>query len=239
MNPLAQFKVLYITPFFFGSLDFSFTNAACSFLIICIMTAAIIKVCSTNCAIIPNKPQIFLELLYVILKKLLLNSAGKQSKGFLPFIITVFIFIAANNILSIIPFLFTTTSHFSVTFTLSGVVFILTILAGFYNNGWKYTNILLPKGTPHFLIPLMIIIELFAFFARPLSLAIRLTANMIAGHVVIKVLASFILISGFFSFLPFTLLTIFNAFEIIISVLQAYIFTVLTCTYLGEAYNLH
>ena len=148
-------------------------------------------------------------------------------------------FILISNSVGMIPSVFTTTSHISVTFTLAIFVFITITAIGFVKNGIGYFSILLPKGTPMFLAPLIIFIELFAYLARPISLSIRLAANMTAGHVVLKVLATFVILSGLFGIMPLILLTILTGFEIFISILQAYIFSVLTCAYLNDALNLH
>jgi len=239
INPLDQFKVTNIVSFDLGIIKFVFTNAAFTLVLSYIAVLLLSNVSTLRLSIIPGKSQVLAESFYNMLADLLCATAGSKAMRFLPLIMTLFIFIAANNVLGVVPFLFSTTSHFSVTFSLSILVFIIVLITGFVRNGWKYLNVLLPSGTPWFFAPLMFIIEFFAYMARPISLAVRLAANMIAGHVVIKVLASFVLLSGFFGFLPFMLLTILSAFEILIAILQAYIFTVLTCTYLSEAYNLH
>ena len=239
INPLDQFKVSDIVTLDITVLYFSFTNAACTLFLSYIIVFLLSKIGTFRLGLIPGKAQILAESFYNMLADLLLASAGEKAMKFLPLVMTLFTFIAANNILGVLPFLFSTTSHFSVTFFLSILVFITVMITGFVRNGWRYFNVFLPSGTPWFFAPLMVVIEFFAYMARPVSLAIRLAANMIAGHVVMKVLASFVLLSGAFGFLPFMLLTILSGFEILIAVLQAYIFTVLTCTYLSEAYNLH
>lgn len=237
MNPLDQFKVSDIVTLDITVLNFLFTNAAFALFLSYIIVFLLIKISTVRLTLIPGKTQILAESFYNIFANLLLTSAGEKAMKFLPLVMTLFIFITANNILGVLPFLFSTTSHFSVTFSLSILVFITVMVTGFIRNGWRYLNVFLPSGTPWFFAPLMVVIEFFAYMARPVSLAIRLAANMIAGHVVIKVLASFVLLSGAFGFLPFMLLTILSGFEILVAVLQAYIFTTLTCTYLSEAYT--
>tara|TARA_B110000503_G_scaffold120793_1_gene183769 strand:- start:2316 stop:3035 length:720 start_codon:yes stop_codon:yes gene_type:complete len=239
MNPLNQFKIHDVIKINLGIWNFSLTNAACTLILGYVVTLITSKIVTAKLNTVPGKRQIIAECFYNMVKALLLDSAGKEAIRFLPPVMTLFTFIAVNNVLSAFPFVFATTSHFSVTLALSTLVFLIVMLTGFIRNGWKYFSVLLPRGTPWFFAPLMIIIELFAYLARPLSLAVRLAANIIAGHVVTKVLSSLVVLSGFFGFLPFMLLTILSGFEILIAVLQAYIFTVLTCTYLSEAYNLH
>jgi F-type H+-transporting ATPase subunit a len=126
-----------------------------------------------------------------------------------------------------------------VTFILAMLVFVVIAVTGLIKNGMKYLSILLPKGTPIFLAPLMVIIELFAYLARPVSLSLRLAANITAGHIVLKTLTMFITLSGCFGIMPFILLTILTGFEIFVSILQAYIFSILACAYLSDALNLH
>jgi F-type H+-transporting ATPase subunit a len=188
---------------------------------------------------VPGKVQACGEAIFFLIDGMLLSTAGKKSQKFFTLIFSLFMFILISNSIGMIPSVFTTTSHISVTFTLAIFVFIVVTIVGFIKNGVSYFSILLPKGTPIFLAPLIILIELFAYLARPISLSIRLAANMTAGHVVLKVLATFVILSGLFGIMPLILLTILTGFEIFISVLQAYIFSILTCAYLSDALNLH
>jgi F-type H+-transporting ATPase subunit a len=138
-----------------------------------------------------------------------------------------------------IPGGFTATSHIVVTFTIAILLFVVINIIGFAKHGWHYFSILLPKGTPGFLAPLMILIELFTYLSRPFSLALRLAANMTAGHIVLKVFASFVVLSGIIGVFPFMMLIILTGFEIFVAILQAYIFTILACVYLNDALNMH
>ena len=190
-------------------------------------------------SLVPGKIQACGEIIFQLINGMLISTAGKNSQKFFTLIFSLFMFILISNSVGMIPSVFTTTSHISVTFTLAIFVFITITAIGFVKNGIGYFSILLPKGTPMFLAPLIIFIELFAYLARPISLSIRLAANMTAGHVVLKVLATFVILSGLFGIMPLILLTILTGFEIFISILQAYIFSVLTCAYLNDALNLH
>jgi F-type H+-transporting ATPase subunit a len=190
-------------------------------------------------SLVPGKVQACGEAIFLLIDGMLLSTAGKKSQKFFTLIFSLFMFILISNSIGMIPSVFTTTSQISVTFTLAIFVFIVVTVVGFVKNGMGYFSILLPKGTPMFLAPLIIFIELFAYLARPISLSIRLAANMTAGHVVLKVLATFVILSGLFGIMPLILLTILTGFEIFISVLQAYIFSILTCAYLSDALNLH
>ena len=238
LNPLKQF-IVYPISFDLYYYKFSITNSTLSFLITYLLIVFLIYSISTRMTLVPNKRQACSEVLFLMIKNILVSTAGKNSQQFFTFIFSLFIFVLVNNALGLIPFMFTTTSHIQVTFILAIFVFIIITIIGFLKNGTKYFSLLLPKGTPVFLAPLMIIIELVAYLARPISLSIRLAANMTAGHVVLKVLATFVVLSGFFGVVPFIVLTILTVFEIFVSVLQAYIFSVLTCAYLSDALNLH
>jgi F-type H+-transporting ATPase subunit a len=238
-NPLQQFNIYSVVPLDIWGYNFAITNSAITLFIV---YSIILGLCTLACLktnLIPNKIQICGEAIFQMIDGLLVSTAGKNSKKFIPLIFALFSFILISNGIGILPFAFTVTSHVSMTFALAGSIFILITIIGFVKNGLGYFSILLPKGTPIFLAPLMIVIELFAYLARPISLSIRLAANMTAGHVVLKVLATFVVAAGIFGVLPLILLTILTGFEIFIAVLQAYIFSVLTCAYLGDALNLH
>jgi F-type H+-transporting ATPase subunit a len=138
-----------------------------------------------------------------------------------------------------LPYSFTTTSHIAVTFAFAVIMFIIVNIIAFKKHGLKFFSFFLPTGTPLWLAPLMILIELFTYLARPISLSIRLAANIVAGHILLKVLAGFIIMMGFFGFIPAVFVVIFTCFEIFVAILQAYIFTILICVYLNDAVNLH
>lgn len=239
ISPLDQFHLLKIKQLSLFNFNFSITNATISFVMSYIVCMALHYFSTRKLTIKPNKIQMCGELLYCMIRNSLNTNIKEKDIKFIPSILTLFLFILTNNLLAIFPIFFSTTSHICVTMCLSIISFVYIIITGFKNNGLKYLCILLPKGTPKFFSPLMIMIELFAFIARPFSLGIRLAANLTAGHVVLKVLASFILIFKIFGILPFILLTILTCFEIFIAVLQAYTFMILVITYLGEAVHRH
>ncbi len=239
LDPLKQFSVYSIVDLNVFGHNFAITNSTIALFITYLILLVLCKIACLRINLVPGKIQICGETIFKMIDDLLYSTAGENSKKFCPLIFTLFNFILISNIMGIIPFAFTTTSHFSVTFALAIFVFTLVTIVGFIKNGPSYLSILLPKGTPMFLAPLMIVIELFAYLARPVSLSIRLAANMTAGHVVLKVLASFVILSGIFGVLPLILLTILTGFEILVAILQAYIFSILTCAYLGDALNLY
>jgi F-type H+-transporting ATPase subunit a len=137
------------------------------------------------------------------------------------------------------PYGFTVTSHISVTFAIAVAVFLAVTITGFVKHGLHFLSLFLPQGTPIYIAPIMIVIELFSFLSRPISLAVRLAGNMIAGHVLLKVLAGFVVMMGVWGFLPIPFMVIMVGFEIFVAILQAYLFTILTCVYLNDAINLH
>ncbi|WPX96022.1 F0F1 ATP synthase subunit A [Candidatus Bandiella euplotis] len=239
LNPLQQFEIYSVFNFSIAGHNFVITNSTIAMLCAYLILLMLCCVACFKVRLIPNKVQVCGEAIFEMIDGLLYATASKNSQNFRPLVFTLFSFILISNSIGLIPIAFTTTSHISITFALAAFVFVLITLIGFIKNGVKYLQILLPKGTPIILAPLMIVIELFAYLARPVSLSIRLAANMTAGHVVLKVLATFVISSGFLGFLPFILLTILTGFEIFIAALQAYIFSVLTCAYLSDALNLH
>ena len=239
LNPLKQFSVYSIVDLNVFGYNFAITNSTIALFTVYLILLVLCRIACLRINLVPGKIQACGEAIFKMIDELLYSTAGKNSKQFCPLIFTLFGFILVSNLMSIIPFAFATTSHFSVTFILAMFIFALVTIVGFIKNGLSYLSILLPKGTPIFLAPLMIIIELFAYLARPISLSIRLAANMTAGHVVLEVLASFIILSGIFGALPLILLTILTGFEMLVAILQAYIFAILSCAYLSDALNLH
>ena len=166
------------------------------------------------------------------------NTAGKGEQYF-PFIFSLFIFILTLNILGLIPHGYAVTSQIVVTFSLAIMVFITITIIAFIRHGWSFFSYFLPAGTPWFLAPLMIIIEFFTYCTRPISLSLRLAANMMSGHILIAVIAGFIVTMGIAGILPISFIVAFNAFELFVAILQAYIFTILTCVYLNDSIHLH
>lgn len=239
INPLEQFLVKPVITFNIFTYNVCITNSTMTFISIYLIILLLTRIACYNVLLSPGKIQACGEIVFLFIKGVLSSTAGKSSHKFFPFIFSLFIFILISNSIGMIPSVFTTTSHISVTLSLSIFTFIIITVLGFINHGFNYFSILLPKGTPILMSPLVVIIELFAYFVRPISLSIRLAANMTAGHVVLKVIANFVIISGLLGVVPLILLTILTGFEIFISVLQAYIFSVLTCVYLSNALNLH
>ncbi|QXK91620.1 F0F1 ATP synthase subunit A [Neoehrlichia mikurensis] len=238
-NPLEQFKVVTIIKLpTIAGYNIDFTNASL-FMILTVVIVILLFYLGLRKG--TSSPiQLIIEYIYDFIAETLENNAGKTSLQYIPLVFTIFIFILLCNLLGILPLGFTATSQIIVTFAISMVVFLSVTIIGFKHQGLRFFNILLPKGTPLWLAPMMILIEFFTYCARPVSLSIRLAANMIAGHTIIKVIAGFVSkISMVFMPLPFAFIIILIGFEIFVAILQAYIFTVLTCVYLSDSVTGH
>lgn len=238
-NPMEQFEVRRIFPFELFGFDVSFTNASMMMAINLCAIFFLLIITARRANIIPSRLQMVGESIYGLIDDMILGTAGKDAKKYMPFIFSLFMFILTCNLLGMLPLSFTVTSHIIVTFAMAIVVFIGVTIIGFARHGFHYLSLFLPSGTPMVMAPLMIFTELFAYMVRPVSLSVRLAANMTAGHIVMKVIASFVIMAGIAGVLPFALLFALTGFEIFVAVLQAYIFTILSCVYLTDAIKLH
>ncbi|WP_236822906.1 F0F1 ATP synthase subunit A [Anaplasma platys] len=243
MSPLEQFRVVKLLeiPTPFGGLDVSFTNCALFMVLASLVSVALLLLAlrKSSCAS-PSLSYTAVELIYDFVADAIESNAGPAGVRYVPLVLTTFLFVLACNLIGILPFGFTATSHISVTLALSMVVCAGVTVIGFKHRGLHFLEIFLPQGTPMWLAPMMVFIKLFAYLARPVSLAIRLAANMIAGHTIIAVIAEFVLkMHPVLAPLPFAFIMVLIAFEIFVAVLQAYIFTVLTTVYLADAVTEH
>jgi F-type H+-transporting ATPase subunit a len=193
-------------------------------------------------AVVPGRIQSLAEISYEFVANMLRESAGKEGMKFFPFVFSLFMFVLFLNIIGLIPYFFTVTSHIVVTAALAVAVILTVIVYGFYRNGFKFLGLFVPQGVPGYLMPLVVLIEVLSFLSRPLSLSVRLFANMLAGHITLKVFASFIIMLGSFGFLgwlgailPFAMTVALTALEVLVAFLQAYVFAILTCMYLNDA----
>lgn len=240
-NPLAQFELYRIVPISLFGYDFSLTNSSV-FMIAAISIICMFFVLATKTSSIssPSRIQMSVELIYRMIADMLNINVGEKGKPFIPLIFSMFLFILLCNLLGLLPYSFTVTSHISITLGLAMIIFITITLTGFVKHGLKFFSLFLPHGIPLWLAPLIFIIEFFAFLAKPVSLSLRLVANMIAGHVLLKVIAGFMVsLMLFLKPLPLPLMVILFGFELFVAILQAYIFTLLSCVYLSDAVNLH
>jgi len=190
-------------------------------------------------SMIPGRIQAMSELFYDFIANMIRDNVGGAGKKFFPFIFTLFIFTLFGNILGMLPYGFTFTSHIAVTFFMAMVVFLGVTLIGLFKHGLHFFSLFFPHGAPLFTAPILIPIELVSYLSRPISLSVRLFANMTVGHVLLKVLAGFVVALGIFGVVPLVVLVAITALELLVAVLQAYIFTILCCIYLNDALHLH
>lgn len=239
-SPLEQFKIKEIVQLNLFGHDVSLTNSSLFMVLAVMFITTYFAYAFRNKQLVPGRLQLSGELIYGLITNMLDQNVGPKGKKFIPLIFSLFIFILTCNLFGMLPYSFTVTSHISVTFALAMLVFLLVTLLGFMLHGTHFLSLFLPQGTPWWLAPLMILIELFAYLARPVSLSLRLAANMVAGHVLLKVMAGFVVSMAIYAkILPIPFIVILIGFEIFVAVLQAYIFTILSCVYLNDAINLH
>ena len=245
-SPLEQFAVYEKAPLFeLAGQTISWTNHSTWMVIATFCAALLFLMGSSRKAMVPGRTQAFVELTFEFIEKLVKDTAGTKALKFVPLIFTLFLFIAFLNLFGMIPGSFTATSQVFTTGLLALGVFAIVILSGFAMHGTKFFGLFLPHGTPWWLAPLIVPLEMISFFVRPLTLTIRLCANMVAGHILLKVFAGFAVMMvglGWFAasaVLPFMMLVAISALEVFVALLQAYVFTVLTCVYLNDALNLH
>ena len=239
MDPIHQFQ---ITPLF-GEGMFAFTNSAL-FMVASVLTITLFLVLATSRnALVPGRWQSLAELSYEFVANTVRQSAGNEGMKFFPLVFSLFMFVLVANLLGMIPYSFTVTSHIIVTFALAMLVILTVILYGFWKNGLHFLHLFVPSGIPVFLMPLVVAIEVISFLSRPISLSVRLFANMLAGHITLKVFAGFVVqlvaalgaLGGVLAILPLGMAVALQGLELLVAFLQAYVFTILTCIYLNDA----
>jgi len=239
-SPLHQFELHNWILISIGALDISI-NKAVIFMWIVIAVAAILMIMAgSSRKLVPGKLQSLAEMMVEFIRNMILDTMGKDGMRFFPLVATLFLFILFSNYIGLIPGTYTVTSQIIVTAVFSFLVYGISLIIGFWLHGIKFLGILIPPGTPGWLVPLMIPIEIISQLARPISLAVRLFANMTAGHVMLAVLFSLTIGGGLLiGWLPFVFTVAIYGLEFGIAFIQAYIFTILTCVYLGDAFHLH
>ena len=245
-SPLEQFEIVKLFPIEIQGFDVSFTHSSLFCILILTTTIYLFLLSVSNKAIIPNQWQTVAEELYSFVYNMVTENVGKEGLKYFPLIFSLFMFILIANLLGMIPYSFTVTSHIIITFGLSLSIFIGVTLIGFYTHRVHFFSILLPSGTPLLLSFFLVVIELISYIARAFSLAIRLFANLMSGHSLLKILAGFawtmLSIGGVFyllSLIPLVVVFAVTGLEVGIAMLQAYVFTILTCLYLNDAIHLH
>ena len=241
INPMHQFNVYRIGPEIkLGVIDISFTNASLFMVISSITILLIFNLGSKKNLLIPNKMQLLAELSYTFISKMISDTAGSRGKPYFSFIFSIFMFVLFCNMFGMIPYSFTVTSHIIVTFILASFIFIGVTIIGFIKHGLGYLKLFIPSGVPLVLMPLIVVIEIISYLSRPISLSVRLFANMMAGHTMLKVFGGFVISLGIVGgWLPLSFSVALTGLEILVAFLQAYVFAILTCIYLNDALNLH
>ena len=240
-NPMQQFEVKTIGPkIVFGNFDISFSNASL-FMVITVATISLLFIFATQKkSLVPSRPQLLAEMAYEFVAKMISETAGSKARPYFPFILTLFLFVLFCNMIGMIPYSFTVTSHIIVTFALAIFIFIGVTIIGFVKHGFGYLKLFVPSGVPIVLLPIIVVIEVISYLSRPVSLSVRLFANMMAGHTMMKVFGGFVISLGLVGgWLPLGFSVALTGLEILVAFLQAYVFAILTCIYLNDALNLH
>lgn len=238
-SPLAQFEIKRLVPMEIGGIDISFTNSALFMVIAVLSVTLLMTVSMRGRAMVPGRLQSIAELSYEFIANMLKENVGSAGRQYFPFIFSLFMFILFANLLGMIPFTFTVTSHIIVTFALALVVFIGVTVIGFARHGLHFLSFFVPPGVPKPLLVLLVPIEVLSYFIRPVSLSVRLFANMMAGHTMLKVFAGFVVALGVLGgWAPLAFVVALTGLEIGIAFLQAYVFTILTCLYLNDAIHM-
>lgn len=241
-NPLHQFEIHTIYDLSLLGLDISITNSTIFMLLTVILVIGLFYggIKSGYYLRKPSKLESISEIAFNLVAGLVHENCGQEARKYLPFVMSFFMMIAMGNVIGMIPYTFTFTSHIIVTFAMASLVFLVVTGIGFIHHGFKYFRIFLPEGAPLFLAPILIPIELISYLSRPISLSVRLFANIMAGHIVLKIFAGFVVSLGVVGgFVPLGMTVILTFFEVFVALVQAYIFSILTCVYLNDALHLH
>ena len=242
-DPIHQFQITKLfTIGHIGGQEIAFTSSsAYMFLSVAVISLLMIGG-SAGRQLVPGRIQSIAELSYEFIASTIRSNAGSEGMKFFPLVFSLFMFICVSNLVGIIPYQFTVASHLIVTAALAFLVFFTVLFYGLYKNGLKFFNLFVPSGVPIYILPLVVLIEIISFFSRPISHSVRLLANMLAGHITLKVFASFITMLGAMGIagwagavLPLGLTVALTALELLVAFLQAYVFTILTCIYINDA----
>jgi len=238
-SPLHQFNIEHLADFHIGRVDLSYTNSSLLMTIAAVLITVLMVLATRNASLVPGRFQSLAEMLYDFVAKMVDDNVGEEGRQYFPFLFTLFMFILFGNLLGMIPYSFTFTSHIVVTFALAATVFIGVTLIGVIRHGFHFFSLFVPHGVPKVLLLLLVPIELLSYCIRPFTLSVRLFANMVAGHTMLVIFAGFVAPLGIFFFAPIVMDAAFELLEFLVAVLQAYVFTILSCLYLRDAIHLH
>jgi F-type H+-transporting ATPase subunit a len=242
-SPLEQFSIHRLVPLELGGpggIDASITNSTVFMLVAVGAAILFLTLGLGRRELVPGRWQSMVEMSYELIANMVRENVGNEGRRYFPFIFTLFMFVLFANMVGMIPFTFTVTSHIIVTFALAMAVFVGVTAIGFARHGLHFLHLFMPSGAPLWTAPVLIPIELVSYLSRPISLAVRLFANMTVGHVILKVVGGFVVTLGIAGVLPgVAFMTVFTGLEVGIAFLQAYIFAILSCVYLNDAIHLH
>lgn len=245
-DPIHQFVIVPIIDFQVGGIDLSFTNSSLWMTIGALVSVTFLTLATRKKALVPGRLQVSAEMLYEFIAGMIRENTGPKGRMYFPLIFTIFMIVLMGNVLGLIPYSFTYTSHIIVTFILAAIIFLTVTIVGIVKNGTKFFTLFAPSGVPLGLLLLLVPIELLSFLIRPVTLSVRLFANMVAGHLMLKVFAGFstmVLGLGLGGVLVGILPMLFNvaiyALELLVALLQAYIFAILSAIYLKDTVELH
>ena len=239
-NPLAQFEIKELVPIQIGDISVAFTNSAAFMILTVFLISAFLIFSMRRGTLVPGRWQSMAELSYEFVANLLRETVGNEGRKYFPFVFSLFMFILFGNMLGMIPYSFTFTSHIAVTFAMAIAVFLGVTFIGLAKHGLHFFSFFVPPGVSVVLWPLMIPIEIISYLSRPVSLGVRLFANLTAGHTMLKVFAGFVVSLGVIGgVLPLAFVVALTGLELLIAFLQAYVFTILTCFYINDAIHLH
>jgi F-type H+-transporting ATPase subunit a len=240
VDPIHQFHINPIVPIHVGGYDLSFTNSSLFMVVAVVVASGFLFFATSGRALVPTRMQSMAEMTYDFVASMLRDAAGNQGMKFFPFVFSLFMFVLTANLLGLFPYFFTVTSHIIITFALAAMVWITVTIVGFARHGLGYLKLFVPSGVPWWLMPIIIPIELISYLIRPISHSVRLFANMMAGHTMLKVFAGFVVgLGALGGWAPMVFLVAFTGLEVVVAFLQALIFTVLTCIYLNDALHMH
>lgn len=241
-NPIHQFEIQPLIHIPVGNFDISYTNSSLWMTVAVILSTVFLSMAMRRKALVPGRMQAFAEIIYEFVANMIRENIGTKGRQYFPLIFTLFVVVLLGNMLGMVPYSFTYTSHIIVTAALAFIIFLTVLVVGFYKHGFHFFSLFLPPGVPWWLVPLILPIEIMSFLTRPITLSVRLFANMIAGHIMLKVFAGFsvgmatIGAGGVLAaLLPMMFNTIMIGFEFLIAFLQAYVFAILSCIYLKDS----
>ncbi len=240
-NPIQQFEITPLIPLHIGGLDISYTNSALWMTIAVVVSTTLLSLAMRRRALVPGRMQAFAEMIYEFVASMIRENIGVKGRQYFPLIFTLFMIVLLGNMLGMLPYSFTYTSHIIVTAALAFFIFFIVMIIGVFKHGFHFFSLFVPPGVPMWLMPLIIPIEVMSFMIRPVTLSVRLFANMIAGHIMLKVFAGFsvgMFAAGgglvFAGIGPMLFNSVLIGFEFLIAFLQAYVFAILSCIYLKD-----